>query len=178
MSINDDCWVFAYGSLMWHADFPHAEARPAKLYGYHRALCLWSFDYRGTREKPGLVLGLDRGGSCRGMAFRIEAKDRDAAMAHLMARETAKGEYHLRWLTLFVEGSPAPITGAAFVVNHANEHYAGPQTPDEAARLVAQGHGRRGPCADYLRNTVTHLQEMGIRDRALERVLKKVEPGA
>ena len=58
MSINEDCWVFAYGSLMWHADFPHAEARPAKLYGYHRALCLWSFDYRGTREKPGLVLGL------------------------------------------------------------------------------------------------------------------------
>jgi cation transport protein ChaC len=170
-----DFWLFAYGSLMWNADFAHAETRPARLYGYHRALCLYSFNYRGTRKNPGLVLGLDRGGSCRGLAFRILGKDRDAVMDHLHARETSDGEYHLRWLKLFLKGRKAPVTGAAFVVNHANEAYAGRRPLDETARMIAEGRGNRGACADYLGNTVAHLREMGIRDDGLERVLRKLE---
>ena len=169
-----DFWLFAYGSLMWDADFAHAETRPARLYGYHRALCLYSFDYRGTRDKPGLVLGLDRGGSCQGLAFRVRGQDREPVMAHLHARETSEGEYHLRWLKLFLKDNPQPVTGAAFVANHANHYYAGKRPADEAARMIARGFGRRGPCVDYLRNTVAHLKEMGIRDRALERVLRKL----
>ena len=166
---TDDFWLFAYGSLMWDADFPHAETRPARLYGYHRALCLYSFDYRGTRQVPGLVLGLDRGGSCRGLAFRIRGRERDAVLAHLHARETSEGEYHLKWLQLFLGGEP--VNGAAFVVNHASDYYAGTRPLDEAARMVAQGQGKRGACVDYLKNTVAHLREMGIRDAGLERVL-------
>lgn len=170
---TDDFWLFAYGSLMWDADFPHAETRPARLWGYHRALCLYSFDYRGTREIPGLVLGLDRGGSCRGLGFRVRGHERDAVLAHLHARETSEGEYHLRWLKMAVGGEP--VTGAAFVVNHASDYYAGARPVDEAARMVAQGQGRRGACVDYLKNTVTHLREMGIRDAGLERVLHATE---
>ena len=163
---TDDFWLFAYGSLMWDADFPYAETRPAHLWGYHRALCLYSFDYRGTRKVPGLVLGLDRGGSCRGLGFRVRGHDR---------RETSEGEYHLRWLKMTV-GSETVI-GAAFVVNHGSDYYAGARPVDEAARMVAQGHGRRGACVDYLKNTVAHLREMGIRDQGLERVLRQVGDG-
>lgn len=170
---TNDFWLFAYGSLMWDADFAYAETRPARLWGYHRALCLYSFDYRGTRQVPGLVLGLDRGGSCRGLGFRIRGRDRDAVLAHLHARETSEGEYHLKWLQLFLDGET--VKGAAFVVNHASDYYAGTRPVDEAARMVTQGQGRRGACVDYLKNTVAHLREMGIRDAGLERVLQVIE---
>lgn len=170
----DDFWVFAYGSLMWDPDFPHADARPARLYGYHRALCLYSFDYRGTRQKPGLVLGLDRGGSCKGLAFLVRGSDREAVLAHLHEREASEGEYHLRWLKLLLKNRKRPVTGAAFVANHDNPYYAGKRPVDEACRLIAHGHGRRGACVDYLKNTVGHLKEMGIRDQGLERTLRKL----
>ncbi len=180
---NNDLWVFAYGSLMWDPDFPHLAARPARLYGYHRALCLYSFDYRGTRNKPGLVLGLDRGGSCRGLAYQIAAKNRDAVIARVTAREASQGEYHLRWLRVRLgppaenagpgtRNDPATVTALTFVANRDNPHYAGKRDPGDAARLVRQGQGRRGACVDYLRNTVEHLREMRIRDRGLEGVLR------
>jgi cation transport protein ChaC len=169
---TDDFWLFAYGSLMWNADFPHAETRPARLWGYHRALCLYSFDYRGTRKVPGLVLGLDRGGSCRGLGFRVRGRDRDDVLAHLHRRETSEGEYHLRWLKMAV--GDETVTGAAFVVNHASDYYAGAHPLHEAAAMIRQGHGKRGACVDYLKNTVAHLRGMGIRDAGLERVLREV----
>lgn len=169
----EDFWVFAYGSLMWDPDFPHADAQPARLWGYHRALCLYSFDYRGTRQRPGLVLGLDRGGSCRGVAFLVRAGDREAVMAHLYKREASEGEYHLKWLKLDL-GSKT-VTGAAFVANHDNAYYAGKKPLPEACRLITQGHGTRGACIDYLINTVQHLRDMGIRDAGLERVLRQTK---
>ncbi len=102
-----DLWVFGYGSLMWNPGFAHAEARPARLYGYHRAFCLYSEHYRGTEARPGLVLGLDRGGSCRGRAFRVPAHDADAAMEYLIAREMYGHEidvYQLQWHRVALEG--------------------------------------------------------------------------
>ena len=119
------------------------------------------------------MLGLDRGGSCQGLGFRIRGRDREAVLAHLCRREASEGEYHIRWLRISVAGEP--VTGAAFVVNHASDYYAGARPVAEAARMVAQGQGKRGACVDYLRNTVAHLREMGIRDMGLERVLREAE---
>ena len=102
-----DLWVFGYGSLMWNPGFAHAEARPARVYGYHRAFCLYSEHYRGTEARPGLVLGLNRGGSCRGRAFRVPAHDADAAMEYLIAREMYGHEvdvYQLQWHRVALEG--------------------------------------------------------------------------
>ena len=170
-----DIWVFAYGSLMWNPEFPHEESRPARLNGHHRALCLWSFDYRGTPEKPGLVLGLDRGGSCRGRAYRVSARDREAVIRYLDKREASDGEYFSRWLPARLEDDGTAISAYGFVVNPANRYYAGRLPLHETVRLVRQGHGDRGACLDYVRNTVAHLREMGIRDRALETILREAE---
>ena len=98
---SGDIWVFGYGSLMWRPDFPHVETRPARLRGYHRALCVLSTRYRGTKARPGLVLGLDRGGSCVGRAFRVAARDADRVLAILHEREMLNRVYNPRWLTAY-----------------------------------------------------------------------------
>src|SRR5579885_3263075 len=90
---NEDLWVFGYGSLMWQPGFPHLERVPARLIGLHRALCVYSFVHRGTPEKPGLVLGLDRGGACRGIAYRVAAPERDATLSYLREREQVTSVY-------------------------------------------------------------------------------------
>ena len=91
---DGDLWVFGYGSLMWRPDFEFVEQVPARLIGAHRALCVYSFDHRGTVERPGLVLGLDHGGACRGIAFRVAASRRGATVAYLRAREQTTNVYH------------------------------------------------------------------------------------
>lgn len=170
----DDFWVFAYGSLMWNPEFPHVDAHLARLHGFHRALCLWSFDYRGTPERPGLVLGLDYGGSCLGKAYRIHGRDREAVVRYLDKRETSNGEYNARWLPVRLTDGKA-VTALAYVVNPGNRWYAGKLGLHRTVELVLQGHGDRGACLDYVRNTVAHLKELGIRDRALETILKAAE---
>lgn len=176
MTKRGDLWMFVYGSLMWDADFPYAEARPARLYGYHRALCLLSYDYRGTEEKPGLVLGLDKGGSCRGLAYRIAEAERDAVLAQLNKRETSVNEYHLRWFDVHVETSAGGVdrkTAGVYVTNRTGRHYAGKPSFDECVKMVRWGKGRRGTALEYLQNTVAHMQEMGISEPKLVRVLER-----
>ncbi|MEK9672704.1 MAG: gamma-glutamylcyclotransferase [Rhodospirillaceae bacterium] len=177
---DGDIWFFAYGSLMWdRGQIPHTAALPARLWGYHRALCIMSYFYRGTEAQPGLVLGLDRGGSTRGIAFRIAAQGKAQVMADLKARETSVNEYHLRWLRVRIETDASDgekkasrkVIAGAYVINRDGRHYAGKLSFDDKVRMVAQGHGDRGACLDYLCNTVAHLQEMGIKERELERVL-------
>lgn len=163
-----DIWVFGYGSLMWNPGFPHLDVRPARLHGYHRAFCLYSYHYRGTEAQPGLVLGLDRGGSCLGRAFRVAARDADAAIAYLIGREMfGHGEdvYRLVWPRIGVDGGRAPA--ACFVINRAHPHYAGKLPPERIAALIRQGVGRAGSNIDYLRNTIAHLDGLGIKDGAL-----------
>ncbi len=169
-----DFWVFAYGSLMWEPNFAHAEARPALLYGYHRALCIYSHIYRGTRDTPGLVFGLDRGGAAKGMAFKVRAADAEPVLAYLYEREMVTKVYHPVWASCRVDGH-GKAAALAFVADRTHTQYAGRQPEEDIIRLVRQGFGKGGACVDYVANTLCHLREMGIRDRALERLMTRLD---
>ena len=173
-----DIWVFGYGSLMWQPNFEYAEKRPARLHGYHRALCVYSFEYRGTEETPGLVFGLDHGGSCRGIAFRVLEKNAKAVMQYLYEREMITGVYHPCWHPIeLLDETRTPSEKASayiFVADTSHRQYAGKLADNETIKLIQQGHGKAGPCIDYVENTLQHLHELGINDRSLERIVKKV----
>lgn len=165
---DGDLWVFAYGSLMWDPCFPHLEAQPALLRGYHRSFCIWSGRYRGTPENPGLVLGLDRGGACRGIAYRVAESAVADTLALLWAREMSRLTYQPRLVR--VTHRSGAVEALAFVADPRRKSYAG-RLGDEAiaARIVASA-GARGPNIDYLANTLRHLDELGLRDDRLHRI--------
>ena len=169
---GEDFWVFGYGSLMWHPGFPHLEVRAAHLYGYHRHFCVFSHIYRGTKKRPGLVLGLDRGGSCHGLAYRVPAAESEEVVEYLHEREMRTMVYDPRWLRL--RTAAGPITAAAFVVDRSNKQYTGRLTPEKVAEMIAQGAGNRGSCLQYLENTVHHLEALGLSDPTLKRLLRLV----
>jgi cation transport protein ChaC len=178
MVSNDAVWVFGYGSLMWRPGFDFVDRRIARLHGYHRHFCVWSHRYRGSPKVPGLVLGLDRGGSCRGVAYRIAPERADEVLAYLHEREMITGIYRPSRLSMTVtddQGTIDRITAQTYVVDRAHPQYAGTLSRAELAALVIQGVGTAGPCRDYLVNTVEHLREMAIPDRRLERMLALVE---
>jgi cation transport protein ChaC len=166
--------VFGYGSLMWEPGFDHEEVRPARLHGYHRAFCMFSWHYRGTREKPGLVLGLDPGGSCLGRAFRLAPTQVAAARDYLWQREMITGMYdeklHPVHLPAFGGAAARRVTALTYVVDRHHEQYAGKLSLEEQAAIIAGARGVRGPNRDYLANTVAHLDELGIADGALHRL--------
>jgi cation transport protein ChaC len=167
-------WIFAYGSLMWDADFPRAETEPALLRGYHRSFCLYSYDYRGTRTRPGLTLGLDRGGACRGIALRLPPETLAEAVDRLWEREmTAPRVYDMRLLP--VRTACAFRMALAFTVRRDHADYAGRLSLEAAARIIAGAVGRRGACRDYLADTVSHLAGLGITDASLQRLAQRVE---
>jgi len=169
MSAASDLWVFGYGSLMWRPGFDYLERRPARLLGAHRALCVISHFHRGTAEKPGLVLGLDRGGSCRGIAFRVEASKREATIAYLREREQVTSVYRetTRPVTLLDEPE-ADVQALCYIVDRSHAQYAGALTRERQLALVRQGHGRSGINRDYVFATVKELEALGIRDATLE----------
>ena len=154
-------WVFGYGSLMWDPGFPFVEQQTALLRGYHRSFCVYSLRYRGTPEAPGLVLGLDRGGSCRGIAYRIADADRDDVLAYLWEREMFTRTYQPRRVTVSLD-SAGSIEALTFVVDREHRQYAGKLPTLEIAQLIAAGQGTRGRNRDYLLNTVRHLHELGL----------------
>ena len=169
-----DCaWVFGYGSLMWHPGFPHDEVRVATLYGYHRRFCVYSQRYRGTPERPGLVLGLDKGGCCRGLAFHVPPGEREAAFAYLMEREMLYSTYVPRTLPLSTKAGK--LEALCFLVNREKPQYAGHLALEEMVQIILQGEGQRGPCSDYLANTVKHLEALGLGAGHLKDLLKRVE---
>jgi cation transport protein ChaC len=163
----DDLWVFAYGSLMWRPGFEYLERRGAFVHGWRRSLCIYSHIYRGTPEVPGLVLGLDRGGACRGVAFRVAGSLREKTLDYLRERELVTAVYFEKYVRAhFSDGTEAQAL--TYVANRSHQQYAGRLEPERLLKLVAQGLGRSGPNGDYVLNTEAHLREMGIRDATLE----------
>jgi cation transport protein ChaC len=168
-----DFWVFGYGSLMWDPGFPFETVEPVTVRGWHRAFCIWSQHYRGTRERPGLVLGLQRGGACRGRAFRVAASHREAVLDYLYRRELINGVYEPRIVR--AQARDAVLPTLAFTANPRHSEYAGHRSLEETAAIMAVARGRRGPNRDYLANTVRHLDELGLPDGPLHRLLALVE---
>lgn len=170
----DDFWVFGYGSLMWRPGFDHEEARQARLFGHHRALCVRSFVHRGTPERPGLVLGLDRGGSCHGVAFRVRMENREAVIAYLRERELVTHVY-LETTRRVRLDSGDHVHALTYVVDRTHQQYAGGLSTNDALSVVRGAYGQSGPNEAYVVNTVAHLRTLGIRDHHLEAIAHRIE---
>jgi cation transport protein ChaC len=168
-----DFWVFGYGSLMWRPGFAHTATHRARLHGYRRALCVRSFVHRGTPERPGLVLGLDRGGSCVGLAFRVPGELRDEVTAYLRERELVTNVYLERVLGIRLETGET-AAALCYVVDRSHPQYAGALDAEHAAASVSGAVGRSGANEEYVLNTVAHLKALGIRDHWLESVAKRI----
>jgi cation transport protein ChaC len=166
-----DLWVFGYGSLMWRPGFEYLEKVPARLIGEHRALCVYSFDHRGTPEKPGLVLGLDRGGACRGIAFRVAPELREATIEYLRAREQTTHVYREVMRSVWLENEARQrVSALTFVVDRGHVQYAGRLSLGDQLRHVQQGHGRSGNNRDYVLSTVKSIEAQGFRDPQLHQL--------
>jgi glutathione-specific gamma-glutamylcyclotransferase len=167
MASGEDLWIFGYGSLIWRPGFAFEERRIATIHGYHRALCVYSHVHRGTPEKPGLVLGLDIGGSCKGVAFRVPAAAIDTVVAYLREREQVTLVYREVMVDARLEDHRR-VPALCYAVDRTHIQYAGRLKRDELERLVTQGHGLSGANPEYVRNTQDHLESLGIRDETLE----------
>lgn len=173
---SGDLWVFAYGSLMWRPDFDVLERRHARLVGAHRALCVYSFVHRGTPEKPGLVLGLDRGGNCRGIAYRVAAEKRAATIDCLRAREQVTMVYREVTRPVWLDDDPRQrVPALCYVVDRSHEQYAGRLTLEQQLHHVRQGHGRSGNNRDYVLATVKEIERQGYRDRELHLLAERLK---
>jgi cation transport protein ChaC len=168
-----DVWFFAYGSLMWDPGFEPAEVRPARAHGWHRQFCVWSRRYRGTATMPGLVFGLDRGGSCVGRVLRIAEPDRERVFAYLEEREMPEDIYSCRKVA--VSTPQGQLFAYTLAVNRAHFLYASGMTGEAIAARIAACAGQRGPNLAYLENTVRHLDELGIADGSLHRLLDRAK---
>jgi glutathione-specific gamma-glutamylcyclotransferase len=176
---GEDLWVFGYGSLMWRPGFDYVERVPARLIGLHRALCVYSFVHRGTPERPGLVLGLDRGGMCRGIAFHVAAAAREKTIDYLRAREQVTTVYleTMRRLEL-EEPARRQVQALCFTVDRSHVQYAGRLTLEQSLHHVRQGHGRSGPNRDYVIDAVTALEALGYRETSLHLLAERLKAGA
>jgi cation transport protein ChaC len=170
-----DVWVFGYGSLMWNPAFTYAERTVGVVHGYHRRFCLWLEMGRGSPDNPGLMLALDRGGVCRGVAFRIPAAQARSELLLVWRREMFGTAYIARWVQVRMAGATVPAI--TFVVNRDHPRYAGKVSDAEAAKHIATARGVLGTCESYLDNTMAHLRGLGIRDAGLERIAAGIGGG-
>jgi cation transport protein ChaC len=173
-----ELWVFGYGSLMWRPGFNFEEQAPARLMGAHRALCVYSVVHRGTHAEPGLVLGLDKGGACRGVAFRVVAGAEDETLAYLRAREQVTDVYveALRPITL-LDGSNRGFRALCYLVDPTHPQYAGSLSLEEQLRIVRTGKGQAGGNIEYVLNTVRHLEKVGVHDSELAALAERLAAG-
>ena len=171
-----DLWVFGYGSLMWRPGFDYLERHHARLSGAHRALCVYSFVHRGTPEKPGLVFGLDNGGACRGIAYRVAAAKRKETIEYLRAREQVTMVYREAWRTVWLDDDPQQrVSAVCYMVDRGHEQFAGRLTLEQQLHHVRQGHGRSGQNRDYVLETVGALEQLGFRDRELHLLAERLK---
>jgi cation transport protein ChaC len=165
-----DTWLFAYGSLIWRPELDHVEALRGTARGWHRSFCFRIERFRATREQPGLMMALDRGGQCQGILYRLRPDDLEAQLDKLLRREiTVMPPNNVpRWIN--VETGQGSLRALAFVMNRQSRFYTGKLAPEGIAEILAMACGHWGSCAEYLHNTVAHLEEQGIRDRNLWRL--------
>ncbi len=166
MAPEGDLWIFAYGSLMWRPGFAALERRPALLHGHRRRLCILSEHYRGTKERPGLVLGLDAGGACRGVAYRVARDLKEATLAAVRAREMLGGVYREDWPQVELDDARI-VLALSYFAQPLHPRYASEMPPETVLSLVRQGCGAMGTNADYVLNTHDHLAAMGVFDPEL-----------
>ncbi|MDB5591626.1 gamma-glutamylcyclotransferase [Enterovirga sp.] len=171
-----DLWVFGYGSLMWRPGFDYAERHAARLHGYHRSLCIFSHVHRGTPDTPGLVLGLDRGGQCRGIAFRCEPELAEATLAYLREREQATAVYLERQVRIRLDDG-RDVMAVTYVADRSHVQYAGRLPVEDLVRLVRQGVGISGANPDYVKSTHGKLIELGVSDPILARIAGRLSEG-
>jgi len=173
VSATKPLWVFGYGSLMWNAGFATPKTLQARLHGWHRAFCIYSEHYRGTPAKPGLILGLLPGGSCRGLAHRLPRDKYDAVRKYLRVREIDNDgvyEEDVRPIHL-ADGRTVPAL--VYLADRTHRQFAGKLSMAKALKLVRQGQGVTGSNLDYVLNTVAHLRDLGLRDSSLEELARK-----
>lgn len=171
--MESNIWIFGYGSLIWKPGFDYIKKENAQLNDYHRSLCVLSVEHRGTYENPGLVLGLDRGGVCEGVAFMIDSQKKKEIYDYLWEREMSRDIYLPQHLDVKIQDKF--VKALTFVVNDQHEDYKGQLEWAEKEKLIMQGQGKSGHCFDYLKNTVNHLKELGIADQNLESALESIE---
>lgn len=168
-----DLWIFGYASLIWRPEFDYSEQRLGMIRGYHRSLCMWSRINRGTPENPGLVFGLDRGGACRGMVFRLPASDVPTVFPALWEREMPSGSYLPRWLRCATP--KGEVQALSFVMDRASPSYTGNLPLEHTLYAVLNGVGRYGRCIEYVSSTARALREYGIADSRLERIIQALQ---
>jgi cation transport protein ChaC len=172
----EDLWVFGYGSLIWRPGFEYRERVSARLVGLHRSLCVYSFVHRGTPERPGLVLGLDQGGACRGVAYRVAASRRAQTLTYLRAREQVTSVYRETVRTAWLDGNPQRrVSAVCFVVDRSHAQYAGRLSLTQQIHHVRQGHGQSGANREYVLETVRALEAMGCRDAELHLLAERLK---
>jgi len=172
-NLEKGVWVFGYGSLMWNPDFKVAEKISGKISGYHRRLCLKSIVYRGTPDYHGLVFGLDKGGSCQGMAFRIAPENLDSELQKVWEREMFAETYIPTWVSVKTENGD--VSAITFVINTKHEHYVPDLDLEKVAERVVRAEGKCGSCHDYVQNTVKYLHLLELRDPVLEQLLTLIK---
>ena len=171
--MSGDLWVFGYGSLMWNPGFDFLESRRARLHGYHRSLCIRSVGYRGTPDDPGLVVGLDRGGSCVGLIFRVAAGNRAKVTAYLDERESVGSVYQPLEATAVSDGGRIGVR--TYIAYREGAEYVGVLPMEQQVEIVLRCAGTSGTNVDYLRNTVAHLDALGISDGPIHAVWQRVD---
>ncbi|PCJ75895.1 MAG: gamma-glutamylcyclotransferase [Rhodobacteraceae bacterium] len=173
--MQNDLWVFGYGSLLWRPGFEYVERRVATLRGFNRSFCMSSVHYRGTHADPGLVLALDPDhlGECHGVGFRVAADLAADTMAYLRERELISSAYMEQTHPITFHGGGV-AEAVCYVMDQSHEQYVGGLSIEEQAMIIAKATGSAGPNDEYLFNTVAHLVELGISDDELERLVALV----
>jgi cation transport protein ChaC len=175
VSATQPRWVFGYGSLMWNPGFVTPETVQARLHGWHRAFCIYSEHYRGTPKKPGLILGLLPGGSCRGLAHRLPAKQYEAVRRYLRVREIDNDGVYEEDIRPIHLADGRTVAALVYLADRKHRQFAGKLAMAKALRLIRQGNGATGSNLDYVRNTLAHLVALGLRDHALEELARRAE---
>jgi cation transport protein ChaC len=170
---RDSIWIFGYGSLIWNPAVRFTEKLRGKVHGYHRRFCLWSTIGRGSPSKPGLMLGLERGGSCNGIFYKIDRREVRSELDIVFRRELITAAYRPTWVTARISDK-SRFKAIAFVINRNHNRYAGTLDDETVIQTIAEAKGTLGSCSDYLYETVLQLDNLGMPDRQLASIARHV----